>query len=447
MDQEALLLRLIDSVTQSAGADRSLLILFDEARQPRVVAEARLRQPGEHRDIPLSAYPELARRAVDLALRTGETVRIDNPADSDLLREDAYCKNTGVRSLLASCIELNQRILGLIYLENHVTAGAFGPARVEIVDALGAQAGIALENARLYRNLREALRVQAELTDANRRFVPTEFLSGLGCESIVEVSLNEAAEREMAVVFVDLRGFTHLSEELGPRRTIEMINRYLSYVQPAIAEHQGFVGQYYGDGILALFPRGADDAVGASVAMCRGLEAYNRERGDFPELRFGIGIHSGSLILGTVGSADHFQCGVVGDSVNLASRVEALTKFFKAVLLLSGPAYERLPEGRRQRYRHLGRVQVPGRAEIIDVYECLDGYPAQHQQALLAGIGAFGAAIAAYQAGKWNAAETGFETCRHYWAEDLVVQAALARVRERAAGNEAWDGVERPAKG
>src|SRR6185295_19246270 len=258
------------------------------------------------------AHPELARRAVDLALRTGEILRIDNPADSDLLREDAYCKNAGVRSLLASCIEFNQRILGLIYLENHVTAGAFGPARMEIVNALGAQAGIALENARLYQNLREALRIQAELTDANRRFVPTEFLSGLGCESIVEVDLNEAAERERAVVFVDLRGFTRLSEELGPRRTIEMINRYLSYVQPAIAEHKGFVGQYYGDGVLALFPRGADDAAGASVGMCRGLEAYNRERGDFPELRLGIGIHSGSLILGTVGSTDHFQCGVVG---------------------------------------------------------------------------------------------------------------------------------------
>jgi hypothetical protein len=155
------------------------------------------------------------------------------------------------------------------------------------------------------------------------------------------------------------------------------------------------------------------------------LEVYNRERGDFYELRFGIGIHSGSLILGTVGSTDHFQCGVVGDSVNLASRVEALTKFFNAVLLLSGPAYEGLPEGRRQRYRHLGRVQVPGRAEIIDVYDCLDAYPAQHQQALLAGIGAFQAAMGAYQAGKWSVAERAFETCRQYWAKDLV-HAALA---------------------
>ena len=91
--------------------------------------------------------------------------------------------------------------------------------------------------------------------------------------------------------------------------------------------------------------------------------------------------------------------------------------------------------------------QVPGRAEIIDVYDCLDAYPAQHRQALFAGLGAFQAAMAAYQAGKWSVAEAGFETCRQYWAEDLVVHDALARVRERAATNEPWDGVERPGKG
>jgi hypothetical protein len=137
---------------------------------------------------------------------------------------------------------------------------------------------------------------------------------------------------------------------------------------------------------------------------------------------------------------------VVGDSVNLASRVEALTKFFNAKLLLSGPAYARLPERRRERHRHLGRVQVPGRAEIIDVYDCLDAYPARHQQALHAASGAFQAAIAAYQTGKWTAAEAGFETCRQYWGDDPVVDGVLARVRERSASNESWDGVERPGK-
>ena len=446
MDRQALLLSLIESVMQSAGADRCLLVLLDESRRATVEAEARVGAPSQRLGLALADYGELARPAVDLALRTGETVLIADTADNDILRTDPYSQQAGVRSLLASSIQLKQHTLGLIYLENHLAADAFGPARVEIADALCAQAGIALENARLYENLRNALRTQAKLTDANKRFVPTEFLAGLGCDSIVDVDLNEAAEQEMAVVFVDLRGFTRLSETLGSRRTIEMINHYLAHVQPAIAANEGFVGQYYGDGILALFPQCVEDAARAAVDMCRGLERYNSQPGDFPTLRFGIGIHFGPLILGTVGSVDHFQCGVVGDSVNLASRIEGLTKFFGATLLLSGATHARLPAAHDLRYRYLGRVQVPGRSEVIDVYDCLDAYPTQQSAALLTAAPMFEDAMAVYRENRFEEATRGFEACLVACPDDPVSLAALARARTRAQRAEPWDGIERPEK-
>src|SRR5262249_50310052 len=250
----------------------------------------------------LDAFSAISRRVVNLALRSSDPVVLHDAAAAEMLREEAYVQGTGVAAILAVSIAHQGRTIGVLYLENHVSRGAFTTGRVQITRALGAQAAITLENARLYGSVQAALHAQTVLTEANRRFVPSGFVTGLDHTSIVDVNLNEAIEREMNVLFVDLRRFSVLSAQLGPRGTIGMINRYLSHVQPGIAAYGGFVGQYYGDGILALFPKEPDDALRGAIAMCRGLEAYNRDRGpDFPELRFGMGLHGGPVILGTIG--------------------------------------------------------------------------------------------------------------------------------------------------
>ena len=289
-----------------------------------------------------------------------------------MLGADAHVQQSRVASILTLVIALQGRTIGVLYLENHVARGAFTARRVEVTQSLGAQVGIALENARLYGRVQAALEARTALTSANRRFVPREFVSGLGFSSIADVNLNAAIEREMNVLFVDLRHFSALSMQLGPSATISMINRYLAHVQPGIAAHGGFVGQYYGDGVLALFPddADADNALRGAMAMCRGLEGYNRERGsDFPELKFGMGLHSGPLTLGTIGDADHFQCCVVGDSVNLASRMEGLTKYFGATLVASGAAAARVRSSQAFGLRPLGQVEVAGRPGGMEVFE------------------------------------------------------------------------------
>ena len=122
--------------------------------------------------------------------------------------------------------------------------------------------------------------------------------------------------------------------------------------------------------MLALFPKDPDDALRGAIAMCRGLEGYNRERGpEFPELRFGMGLHRGPLTLGTIGDPDHFQCGVVGDSVNRASRIENLTKYFGATLVLSTATLARIVMPDPFGLRSLGPVAVAGNAKGIEVFE------------------------------------------------------------------------------
>lgn len=446
IDQDALTNRLMVTLMQTSNADRGLLLLFDSNGTAVVEADARIDAGVKRPSLPLDDFHAVARPVVDLALRTGDLVVIDDAKTNELVSNDSYVETTHVQSILAACIVLQGRTVGLIYLENHLAKCAFTPGRVEITEALGAQAGIALENARLYARVQIALKSQTAFTAANRRFVPEEILSGLGYTSIVDVDLNEAIEREMNVIFADLRSFTSLSKTLGPQRTIKMINRYLSHVQPGIAANRGFVGNYLGDGLLALFPGDADSAIHGAIAMCRGLDGYNRERGDLPALRFGIGIHSGPVTLGTIGDPDHIQCSVIGDSVNTASRIEALTKHFGATVLLSGSTYSRLANPDRLALRFLGRVEVSGRSGVIEIFECLDGLREETREKLYTGHELFDSAIDLYIKGRWSEAGAIFSECVRVCPEDQVGQVFAQRCQARANKVMHWDGIERPAK-
>ena len=446
MDETILLERLMPALMQVAGADRALLLLIDAAGKTWIEAEANLAQTINQRNR-LEDFHTLSRSVVDRALRSPDSIIIHDASKDKMLENEPYARENSVAAILCVSIAVRGRIIGLLYLENHVTRNAFTTGRVQLTQALGVQTATAIENARLYNSTLAALDAQTVLTEANRRFVPGGFLTSFGRTSIVDVNLNEAFEREMNVLFVDLRGFSKLSAKLGPRGTIGLINRYLSHVQPGIAAHGGFVGQYYGDGILALFPNQPDDALRGAIAMCRGLEAYNRDRGpDFPALRFGMGLHSGPVILGTIGDPDHFQCSVVGDSVNLASRMENLTKHFSAMLVLDGSTRSRVVAMDQFLLRPLGSTLLPGHATAVEVYECMACYPQALQDSMMANHDAYAQALAAYRAGAWDQALERFEFCLERCEQDRVVHSFAQRCRDRSRSGMAWDGIERPTK-
>lgn len=446
VDESALLNRLMRAILQATNADRGLLIRPDDEGRARVEVEARVGAGSTTAPCALDDYTNLARGPVDLALRSQRSVAVQDAAGDELTRDDRHVAASGVRALLVVCLSVRGRLGGVVYLENEVARGAFPAARIELAETLAAEAGIALENARLFREAQEALQTQVRLTEANRRFVPGQILSSLGFDSIVDVNLNAATERAMAVLFADLRDFTRLSSDIGPQRTIAMVNRYLSHVQPGIAANRGFVANYLGDGLLALFPDGADDALRGAVAMSRGLQGYNRERGDLPRLRFGLGLHSGPVVLGTIGDLDHLQCGVIGDAVNTASRVEALTKHFQAALLLSEEARAALETPEAFSLRYLGQVGVAGRVEPLSVYECLDDLAESQRLSRLEARPRFEHAVSLFQAGDWSEAAALFAACADGCPDDDVARAFESRCRSRAENAIGWDGVERVAK-
>ncbi len=447
IDESALLERLMPTLMQVAGADRGVLLLVDSDGKLWIEAEAILERTTIGRTA-LDAFSAISRRVVDLAFRSSDPIVIPDASAAEMLGDETHARHSDVAAILAVSINLQGRTIGVLYLENHVARGAFTAGRVQITRALGAQTAIALQNARLYGSVQAALHTQTVLTEANRRFVPDGFLTGLGYAGIIDVNLNKAIEREMNVLFVDLRRFSALSVQLGPRGTIGVINRYLAHVQPGITAYGGFVGQYYGDGILALFPNEPDDALHGAIAMCRGLEAYNRDQSaEFPALHFGMGLHSGSVILGTIGDPDHFQCTVVGDSVNLASRMEGLTKHFGSTLVLNAATRERIVAPDQFAMRSLGSVAVAGWTEGMEMFECVACYPEALQQQIMANHAVYCDGLAAYRAGRWAQAQKLFEFCVDACERDVVARGFAQRCRDRSLRDEPWDGIERPAKG
>ncbi|OQY26637.1 MAG: hypothetical protein B6244_13020 [Candidatus Cloacimonetes bacterium 4572_55] len=214
----------------------------------------------------------------------------------------------------------------------------------------------------------------AHINAAYSRFVPKEFLKLLGHESIVHVKLGEQVHREMTIFFADIRSFTALSENMTPRENFEFLNSYLKRVSPVIWENGGFIDKYIGDAMMALFPNKADDALAASIDIMNKIEIYNRHRhkSGYEPIRIGMGMHTGPVVLGTIGYSKYMQGTVISDAVNLASRIENLTKLYGSTVLVSEQTLFHLKYPEKHNYRFLDLIRVKGKKHSISVFEIFD---------------------------------------------------------------------------
>ena len=226
------------------------------------------------------------------------------------------------------------------------------------------------------RKAQEALNEElSKVNSAFGRFVPHEFLQSLGYDSILDVNLGDGVEKEVSVFFSDIRGYTTLSEKMTPKENFDFLNAYLGRVGPIIQHNKGFVNQYYGDGIMALFLEKPDDALCAAIEILQKLQLYNKERvaKGREKIQLGIGLHTGPLMMGVIGDTLRMEAGVVADTVNTASRMEGLTKFYGSNILVSESFYKKLQATANFQHRFLGKVQVKGRNEPLGVYEFFGG--------------------------------------------------------------------------
>lgn len=283
--------------------------------------------------------------------------------------------------------------------------------------------------------------------DASSRFVPREFLDNLDKRTILEIKLGDHVQREMTVFFSDIRDFTALSERMTPQQNFDFLNSYLKYVTPIIRANHGFIDKYIGDAIMALFPRAGSDALHASLALEREVVRYNQERrlAGYEPIRIGIGMHRGDLILGTIGEDERMQTTVIADAVNVASRIEGLTKTFGVELLVSGNVVETFGTGDGFKLRHLGAVKAKGKTQSVEIYECYDNDPADLIAHKDKTAEAFVAAMNEFRKGMFLTAGRIFSRIAELHPEDRPAayyrdRCSLTAVRGRGPGP--WDGAE-----
>lgn len=210
-----------------------------------------------------------------------------------------------------------------------------------------------------------------------RKFVPDEFLHFMGHKNITEVKLGDQIQREMTIMFSDIREFTSLSESMSPKENFNFINAYLKRISPVIRQNKGIIDKFIGDAVMALFSEQPSSALDASIGIHRAISEYNKERVNegFRPIQVGIGLHSGMTMLGTIGDDGRMQTTVIADAVNLASRIEGITKYYGASILLSDDTFQKLPDDERENYnyRMLGKLKVRGKEKPVKIYEFFDG--------------------------------------------------------------------------
>ncbi|MGP1375297.1 MAG: response regulator [Almyronema sp.] len=245
------------------------------------------------------------------------------------------------------------------------------------------------------------------------RFVPQEFLQFLKKDSIVDVHLGDQVEQTMSVLFADILDFTHLSEQMTPAENFRFINAFLSRMEPAIAENDGFIDKYIGDAIMALFSGGADDAIRASLSMLKRLALYNDRRihKGYVPIQIGIGINTGPLMLGTVGGKNRMDSTVISDTVNVAARIERMTRHYQVSLLISHYTFLQLQDMGQYAMRVVDRVQARGKSQFISVYEVFDADPPLVRDRKLASKTEFETALILYYQHSYREAALKFEAC------------------------------------
>ncbi|PKN77042.1 MAG: adenylate/guanylate cyclase domain-containing protein [Deltaproteobacteria bacterium HGW-Deltaproteobacteria-10] len=251
------------------------------------------------------------------------------------------------------------------------------------------------------------------------------------------------------ILFSDIRGFTTLTEELGAQGTVALLNEYFTLMVDCIQKEGGILDKFIGDAIMAAFgipfPHDDDEdrAVRAAIQMIKSLNDWNRERagqGKKP-VRIGIGLNTDSIVSGNIGSPKRTDYTVIGDGVNLASRLESASKQYYSSILISDNTYSKLKG--TYRMRKIDRVVVKGKTEPVSIYEVLDYHTEESFPNMMEVVNNFSHGLACYQKAQWDKAIESFQRALAQNSSDKLSQMYIERCEhmKKNPPDGQWDGI------
>jgi adenylate cyclase len=357
---DALLERILDLVFQIMEVDRAAILLLDSS-SGRLVPRVARTSAGE-----APSGPFYSQRIVDY-VRSHSVAALFSDARLDPRLDDAA--SVVLQSIQASmCAPLKPRdeVLGVLYVDNLSRPNGFSEEDLEFLTAFANQAAIALDNSLLSQRLKE----EAVLRNVYLRFFPPATLKKL---QMAKGGPLETIETEVTVLFSDISGFTALSSTLEPRQVVDLLNDYFPVMADIVFRHEGTLEKYIGDALMAVWgapfshPDDADRAVRAAVEMQRALAELNarwRAQGR-PELKIHVGLNTGRVAAGNIGSDQYVQYATIGDATNVASRVCSAAG--DGEICMNATTFERWRE-REWPFIQLAPVEVKGKKEALTLY-------------------------------------------------------------------------------
>ena len=429
----------LEQAIHSIPSHSGVIVLWDEEHQQLKIPAA----SGE------SLFnPDRLRSNAGLLLKIGLSGHSEIMNDMSVLKDEGIIKPE-VHSLIYAAMKVKHRIMGAIILAGK-NAEQYSAAHLKLLVTLALQSSTAIESAMLYeKNIREAREREEAILRIHKvtqKFVPSEFIRSLGREELIDVKLGDQVEKIVTVLFTDIRDFTSLSEKMTPEENFRFVSSFNARLGPIIRANNGFINQYLGDSIMALFPENPEDAVKAAIRMQKAIHELNAERNaeGLPSIKAGIGMHTGPLIMGITGDEFRMDAATISDTVNTAARIESLTKYYRSPLLLSGETLRQITNHGTYNLRHLGKVQLKGKHRLLSIVECIDGYPEEYFEKKMTTLDHFNQSMSYYFNQRFENAIQGFQVVIASDPEDFTatffMENALKYLRNGVPEN--WTGAE-----
>src|SRR5947209_3795325 len=344
------------------GVERGFVMIFNEAGEVSRQSEVRYRNPQNSANQPII----LSSSVLELIRKEQQPILIEDVSSDERFRGSESIRISGLRSAMCAPLLGTNRLFGIVYVDNLEKSSAFTQEELNIFALIAAQAGSAIDNAMSHQKIAQ----QALQRSALERFLSPEVAEMVVANPDIRLG---GVNQKVTVMFADIRGFTPMSEKLEPEVVVEILNECFTRVTDVIFDYGGTLDKYIGDAVMAVFgapiSKGNDaaNAVNAAIQIQRLLIELNRDAASrrWPELRVGIGINTGIVTAGNIGSPRRLDYTVIGDTVNTASRL--MSNAAGDQILISQSTAGELGTGFD--IKSLPPLMVKGRSEPVKIFD------------------------------------------------------------------------------